>query len=85
MSQQHAADTRVKVRRLADGERINVEWSFLEPGGIIGDESERAETDLVALNQSTGGNHDDENRKNCNSTRKLLRHLPQGGRQLSWF
>ena len=45
------------------GERINVEWSFLKPSGVAGNKNERAETDLSALSQSAGGNHDDENRK----------------------
>ena len=73
------------MRRTTDGERIGVEWSLLEPDGVVGDEDERAETDLAALSQSTAGNHDDGNQKNHNLTEKLLRHLPQGGRQLSWF
>ena len=57
----------------------------VEPGGVIGNEHERAETDLAALCQSSAGNHDDGNRKNCNFSNKSLRHLPQGGRQLSWY
>lgn len=78
-------DARAKVRRLADGERIDIEGSFLKPGGDVGNEDERAETDLVALSQTTTGNHDDRNRKKCNFTNRSLRHLPQGGRQLSWI
>ena len=74
-----------KVRRPADGECLDVKGSFLKPGGVVGDEDERAETDLAALSQSTAGNHDDGNRKNRNFTKKSLRHLPHGGRQLSWF
>ena len=53
MPQQNAADTCAKMCRTADGERIDVEWSLLEPGGVVGDESERTETDLVALNQNS--------------------------------
>ena len=44
-------DARAKVRCPADGERL--EWSFLEPSGVIGDEHERAESDLAALGQSS--------------------------------
>ena len=73
------------MRRLADGERLDIEGSFLESGGVVGDEDERADTDLAALRQSTAGNHDDGNRKNHNLTEKSLRHLPHSGRQLSWF
>ena len=46
MPQQNAADTCAKMHRTADGERINVEWSLLEPGGVVGDEGESTETDL---------------------------------------
>ena len=77
-------DACAKVRRPADGECVDVEWSLLEPGGVVGDEDERAETDLAALSHSSAGNHDDGNRKNRNFSNKLLRHLPHGGRQLSW-
>ena len=73
------------MRRTADGERIYVEWSLLEPCGVVGDEDKRAETDLAAFSQSFAGNHDDGNRKNRNFSNKLLRHLPHGGRQLSWI
>ena len=73
------------MRRTADGERINVEWSLLEPSGVVGDERERTETDLAALDQNSARNHDEGNRDNCNFSKKLLRHLPHGGRQLSWF
>ena len=85
MPQKDAADTCAKVCCPANGERLDVEGGLLEPGGVVGDEDERAETDLAALSQSTAGNHDDGNQKNHNLTEKLLRHLPQGGRQLSWF
>ena len=53
MSQEDAADARAKVHCPADGERLDVEWTFLEPSGVVGDEHERAETDLVALGQSS--------------------------------
>ena len=53
MPQEDAADARAKVRCPADGERLDVEWSFLEPGGVAGNESERAETDLAAHNQNS--------------------------------
>ena len=36
------------MRRTADGERVDVEWCLLKPGGVVGDERERAETDLAA-------------------------------------
>ena len=85
MSQQDVADTRPKVRRPADGERVDVEWCLLEPSGVVGDESERTETDLAALDQNSARNHDEGDRKNCNFSNKSLRHLPHGGRQLSWF
>ena len=58
-----AADARAKVRRPADGERLDVEWSLLKLGRVVGDENKRAETDLVALSHSSAGNHDDGNRK----------------------
>ena len=46
-------NARAKVRCPADGERLNVEWRFLEPSGVVDDEHERAETDLPALGQSS--------------------------------
>ena len=49
MSQQNAADTCAKMRRTAYRERINVEWSLLEPCGVVSDKGESAETDLAAL------------------------------------
>ena len=45
MPQQNTADTCAKMRRTTDGERIYVEWSLLEPCGVVGDEGESAETD----------------------------------------
>ena len=68
-----------------DGERLDVEWSLVEPSGVVSDEDERAETDLATFSQSSAGNRDDGNRKNRNFSNKLIRHLPHGGRQLSWF
>ena len=85
MPQQDTVDTRPKMRRTADGERVDVEWSLLEPSGVVGDESEHTETDLAALDQNSARNHDEGNRNNCNFSKKPLRHLPHGGRQLSWY
>ena len=53
MLEKDAADARVKVRCPADGERLDVEWSLLEPSGVVCDEHERVETDLAALGQSS--------------------------------
>ena len=83
MPQQDATDTCTKVRRPTDWERVDVEWSLLEPSGVVGDERERAETDLAALDQNSARNHDEGDRNNCNFSNKSLRHLPHGGRQLS--
>lgn len=80
----NAADARTKVRCPADRERLDVEWSLLEPSGVVGDEHECVEMDLAALGQPSAGNHDDGDRKNRNFSNKSLRHLPHGGRQLSW-
>ena len=63
LPQKDAANARAKLRCPADGERLDVEWSLLNPGGVVGDENERAETDLAALSQLAAGNHDDD-RKN---------------------
>ena len=52
------------MRRTADGERVDVEWSLLKPSGVVGDERERAETDLAALNHLAAGNHDDDRKTN---------------------
>ena len=71
--------------RPADWERVDVEWSLLKPSGVVGDEREHAETDLVALNQNSAGNHDEGDWNNRNFSNKSLRHLPRSGRQLSWF
>ena len=40
------------MRSSADWECIHVEQSLLQPGKVVGDECERAETDLAALNQN---------------------------------
>ena len=85
LPQQNAADTCAKMRRTADGERIYVEWSLLEPCGVVGDEGESAETDLLTLDQNSSRHHDESTRKNRNFSTKSLKHLPHGGRQLSWF
>ena len=85
MPQQDATDTRTKVCRPADGKCVDVEWRLLKPGGVIGDERERAEADLAALYQNSARNHDQRDRKNRNFSNQVLRFLPQGGRQLSWF
>ena len=53
LPQEDAADARVKVRHSADWERVDVERSLLKPSRVIGDERERAETDLAALNQNS--------------------------------
>ena len=53
LPQEDTADARAKVRCPTDGERLDIEWSFLEPSGVVGDEHERAETDLAALGQSS--------------------------------
>ena len=53
MPQENAVDARAKVRCPADRECVHVERSLLKPGGVVGDERERAETDLAALNQNS--------------------------------
>ena len=73
------------MRCPADEERLDVEWSLVEPIRVVGDEDKRTEMDLSAFSQSAAGNHDDGNQKNRNFSNKLLRHLPHGGRQLSWI
>ena len=55
-----------EVRRTADGERVDVEWCLLKPGGVVGDERERAEADLAALHKNFARNHDQRDRKNRN-------------------
>lgn len=85
LPEKDVTDARAKVHCPADGERIDVEWSFLEPSGVVGDENERAEMDLAAFNQSAGGNHDDENRKKSQLHQKFAKTPAHGGRQLSWI
>ena len=53
MPQEDAADARAKVRRPSNGECLNVQGSFLKRRGVVGDENERAKTDLAALNQNS--------------------------------
>ena len=53
LPQEDATNACAEMRRTADGERINVEWSLLEPGGVVGDEGESAEMDLSTLNQNS--------------------------------
>ena len=47
LPEKNAMNTRAEVRRPADGESLDVEGGFLEPGGVISDEDERSEADLV--------------------------------------
>lgn len=56
----------MEVRFPADRKSLDIEGGFLKPGGVFGDESERAESELAAHNQTTAGNHVDEDRKKCN-------------------
>ena len=53
LSQEDTMDARAEVRRPADGERVDVEWSLLKPSGVVGDKHERAETNLAALSQTS--------------------------------
>ena len=53
LPQKDAADACSKMRCSADRERIHVERSLLQPGRVVGDEREHAETDLAALNQKS--------------------------------
>ena len=63
MPQEDAADARAKVRRFAEWERVDVERTLLKPSRVVGDERERAETDLADLHQNSAINHDDLDRK----------------------
>ena len=85
LPQEDAADARAKVCCPADRECVHVERILLKPSGVVGDERERAETDLAAFHQNSASHHDESTRKNRNFSTKSLKHLPQGGRQLSWF
>ena len=62
MPKKNATNARAEVSRSSDEERLSVQGSFLEPRGVVGDENERGEMDLVALSQSAAGNHDDGDR-----------------------
>ena len=53
MPQEDVADARAKVRRSANWERVDVERSLLKPSRVVGDERERADTDLAALDQNS--------------------------------
>ena len=53
LSREDTTEACVKVRRPADGERVDVEWSLLKPSGVVGDERELTETDLAALDQNS--------------------------------
>ena len=70
LPQEDAANARAKVCCPADWERVDVEWSLLKPSRVVGDEHERAEMDLAALNQNSARNHDEGNRNNCNFSNK---------------
>ena len=63
LPEKDAANARAKVRRPSDGERLNVQGSFLNPRGVICNENECTETDLAAHGKSIAGNHDDRDRK----------------------
>ena len=62
LPEENTANARTEVCRPSDGECLNVQGSFLKPRGVVGDENDRAETDLAALTQSAAGNHDDYDR-----------------------
>ena len=66
LPQKDAASACTKVRRPVDSERLDVEGGLLELGGVVSDENERTETDLLAQSQTTVGKHVDEDRKNRN-------------------
>ena len=85
LPQEDAVDAHAKVRCPTDRECVHVELSLLKPSEVVGDERERAEMDLAALDQNSARNHDEGDRKSCNFSNKPLRHRPHGGRQLSWF
>ena len=56
----------MEVRRAMSREGLDIEGGLLEPGGVVGDESERAESKFAAHDQTVAGNHADEDRKKCN-------------------
>ena len=53
LPEKDAADACSKMRRSVDRERIHVERGLLQPVRVVGDECERTETDLTALNQNS--------------------------------
>ena len=53
MPREDTADARAEVRRSVDWERVHVERSLLKLGRVVGDDRERAETDLAALDQNS--------------------------------
>ena len=85
MPQENATDTRAKVRCPANRECVHIERSLLEPSRVVDDERECTKTDLAALHQNSAENHDDSGRKRSQLLQQMLKHLPHGGRQLSWF
>ena len=73
LPQEDAANARAKVRCPADRECVDVERSLLKPSGVVGDERERAETDLAALHQNSARNHDDLKRKRLQLLQQLTK------------
>ena len=65
--------------------RVDVEWSLLKPSRVVGDERERAKTDLRPSTKTPPETMMKEIGKIATSPKKSLRHWPHGGRQLSWF
>ena len=47
-------------------ESLDIEGDLLKPGRVVGDESERAESELAAHDQTAAGNHADEDQRKCN-------------------
>ena len=85
LSQEDATNACTEVRRTADGERVDVEWgswSQAESSAMNVSAPTRisrpsTKTPLETMMKEIG--------KKCNFSNKSLRHLPPGGRQLSWF
>ena len=61
------------MRRSTDRERLDVERSFLKPGGVVDDEDERAKTDLAALSQTSARNHDEKSRRKLQPHQKVTK------------
>ena len=83
-----AAERHGHMRENASHRGRGVHQRRVEPPGarrVVGDEGESAETDLSTLDQNSSRHHDEITRKNRNFSTKSLKHLPHGGRQLSWF